>query len=123
MQRPLRRCAQGDVAADSPASWAWIVVSCASQKIRTVRRPTGIGPKPAGAIVRSGNPDGAIRRGCRKLRTHSSQRGASSFCSRSRQNGVVTPQPVIGQVRTAPPAIDRVVAAEIFLMRDDIPAE
>src|SRR5688572_13405229 len=33
-----------------------------------------------------------------------------------RQNGAVAPQPIVGQMRATPPAVDRVMAAEIFLM-------
>src|SRR5438477_7144830 len=36
-----------------------------------------------------------------------------------RQTRVVPPEPVVGQARAAPPAIDRVVTAEIFLVGDD----
>jgi hypothetical protein len=31
----------------------------------------------------------------------------------------VTPQPVIGEMRAAPPAVDRIVAAEILLVSQD----
>ncbi len=46
-----------------------------------------------------------------------------TVASRLRQNMAVTPQPIIGQMRAAPPAVDRIVAAEIFLMGQDGPAE
>jgi hypothetical protein len=39
--------------------------------------------------------------------------------SRRDQNRIPPPQAVIGQVRATPPAIDRVVTAEVFLVRDN----
>src|ERR1700743_1117137 len=42
---------------------------------------------------------------------------------RRNQHGIVTPQVVVGQVRATPPSINRVVAAEVFLVGENGPAE
>jgi hypothetical protein len=39
------------------------------------------------------------------------------------QHGIVPPQIIVGQMRAAPPAVDPIVAAEVFFVREHGPAE
>jgi len=46
-----------------------------------------------------------------------------SLPCRRDQHGIVAPQIIVGQMRAAPPAVDRIVAAEVFLVGEDGLAE